>query len=49
MGLFCRNIVYICFGEDISDTEIEIEYPVDAQGSSYEKKKFGFSEAMRMV
>ena len=28
--LFCRNIVYISFGEDISDTEVEIEYPVDA-------------------
>ena len=24
--LFCRNIVHVCFGEDISATEIEIEY-----------------------
>ena len=28
--LFCRNIVYISFGEDISDTEVEIEYSIDA-------------------
>ena len=24
--LYCRNIVYICFGEDISETEVEFEY-----------------------
>ena len=27
--LFCRNIVHICFGEDVSDMLIETEFPND--------------------
>ena len=47
--LYCRNIVYICFGEDISETEVEFEYVDEAEGSSYKTKKVNLSEAIMMV
>ena len=47
--LYCRNIVYICFGEDISETEVEIEYSDEAEGPSYKTKKVNLSEAIMMV
>ena len=35
--LFCRIIVHICFGEDISETLIEIDIASDPKGSKYER------------
>jgi cytochrome P450 len=35
--LFCKNIVHICFGEDISETLIEIDVLIDPSGSKYER------------
>ena len=35
--LFCRIIVHICFGEDISETLIEIDIASDPKGSKFER------------
>ena len=35
--LFCRIIVHMCFGEDISETLIEIDIASDSKGSEYER------------
>ena len=35
--LFCRIIVHICFGEDISETLIEMDIASDPKGSNYER------------
>ena len=40
--LFCSNIVIICFGEDVSEMQIEIEDP-----SKNTREKLGLAEALR--
>ena len=45
----CKIIVHICFGEDISQTLIEIDIASDPKGSKYERKKLCLPEAMRIV
>ena len=38
--LFCRNIVQICFGEDVSDMLVEVEFPnTESSGPAYVLKK----------
>ena len=38
--LFCRNIVQICFGEDVSDMLVETEFPnTENSGPQYILKK----------
>ena len=38
--LFCRNIVQICFGEDVSDMLVETEFPnTEIEGPAYVLKK----------
>ena len=47
--LFCRIIVHICFGEDISETLIEIDVASDPKSSEYERQKLCLPEAIRTV
>ena len=47
--LFCRNIVHICFGEDISEILIDADCAIDGNGLKYERKKLCLPEALRNV
>ena len=47
--LFCRNIVHICFGEDISEILIDADCAIDGNGFQYERKKLCLPEAHRNV
>ena len=47
--LFCRNIVHICFGEDISEILIDADCAIDGNGFKYERKKLCLPEAHRNV
>ena len=47
--MFCRVITHICFGEDISASEIEIECISDPKGYTYNRKKLCLPEALREV
>ena len=47
--LFCRIIVHICFGEDISQTLIDIDIAADPKGSKYERQKLCLPVAIRTV
>ena len=45
--LFCRNIVQICFGEDVSDMLVETEFPnTESTGPPYVLKKVPFVKAI---
>ena len=39
--LLCRSIVHICFGEDVSDMQVEIEFPKENT-----RKKLTLAEAL---
>lgn len=43
--LFCRNIVHICFGEDVSDMLVDTEFP-SPDGKGYEMKKVSLVKAI---
>ena len=50
--LFCRNIVHICFGEDISATELDVEVAEGADPNKTLKfltKRVCFPEAVRII
>ena len=50
--LFCRNIVHICFGEDISATELEIEVVEGADANKNQTlltKRVCFPEAVSII
>ena len=48
--LFCRNIVQICFGEDVSDSLVEVEFPnEDSKEPAYVLKKVPLNKAIHEV
>ena len=44
---FTRNIVHVCFGEDVSDMQIEIDIPRDAKSSEFYRKTVSLNIAIR--
>ena len=44
--LFCRNIVHISFGEDVSDMKIEIDFLKNPTGSEFARKSVPLAEAI---
>jgi len=44
--LFCRNIVQISFGEDVSDMKIETDFQTEVGGSKFIRKTVTMPEAM---
>ena len=48
--LFCRNIVQICFGEDVSDMLVETEFPnTESNGPAYVLKKVTLVKAIHEI
>ena len=47
--LFCRNIVHTCFGEDVSDMEIEIDFRKDLESSEFIRRRVSLGEAIHEV
>ena len=45
--MFSKIITHICFGEDISSSEVDIEYTTDPIGFKYNKKKMCIPEALK--
>ena len=45
--MFSKIITQICFGEDISSSEVDIEYTTDPIGFKYNKKKMCIPEALK--
>ena len=44
--LLCRNIVHICFGEDVSDMEFDFDVRVTEDGKDFVRKKIKLAEAI---
>ena len=44
--LFCRNIVHICFGEDVSDMPVEIDFRNGPNNSEFLRKSVTLAEAI---
>ena len=44
--LFCRNIIHICFGEDVSDMQIEMDFRKSPGSSEFLRRSVTISEAI---
>ena len=44
--LFCRSIVHICFGEDVSDMEFDLDVRVSANSTEFVRKKLKMAEGI---
>ena len=44
--IFCRNIVHICFGEDVSDMKFEIDVRKEKPSYEFERKTLNLPEAI---
>ena len=44
--LFCSNIVHICFGEDMSDMQIDIDFRNPATDTGFERRTVNLAQAI---